>query len=165
MKLYELKNNILTLLEMLEDPECGVDEEAIKDTLDEMDGQFEAKADDIAKAIRQLKADAEALKIEEQRFRIRKQRCWKGVESLQKYLEESMRATGKTKFKTTEFSYGIQRNPASVVIDHPELVPEAYIVPQEVVVDKNAIKDLLKADDELAKTFAHLEYTEGLRIR
>lgn len=42
-----------------------------------------------------------------------------------------MQLTGKTKFKTELFSFGIQKNPPAVVIDNEEDIPKEYYIPQD----------------------------------
>jgi len=76
-----------------------------------------------------------------------------------------MIATGKTKFKTALFSFGIQKNPPSVKLDEGnlDLIPEEYLVPQDPKVDKKKILAELKEGKEF--TWATLSQTESLRIR
>ncbi len=77
-----------------------------------------------------------------------------------------MKSTGKIKFKTLLFSFGIQKNGGKqpIVIDDPEAVPDAYMVPQPPVVDKDAVRKTL--EDGVSITWAHLEPRgESLRIR
>ena len=70
MSMFELTSDYKRLLMMLEDAEDADDEtmqEVIKDTLDLLEGDIEAKADQIAYIIRELDGDEEILKKEEQR--------------------------------------------------------------------------------------------------
>ena len=73
-----------------------------------------------------------------------------------------MQLTGKTKFKTELFSFGIQKNPSAVVIDNEEDIPKEYYIPQDPKPDRIAIKRFLK-DNEVS--WAHLQQGESLRIR
>ena len=77
-----------------------------------------------------------------------------------------MKETGKTKFKTDLFSFGIQKNGGKVPmkIDDPEAVPEKYLIPQPPKVDMDAVRKEL--ENGVTLTFAHLEERgESLRIR
>ena len=78
-------------------------------------------------------------------------------------LKDSMEAIGKTKFKTELFSFGIQKNKASVVIDDWKLLPHDFLKVQDPVPDKTAIYECLRDGFEL--NGAHLEQTTSLRIR
>jgi hypothetical protein len=78
-----------------------------------------------------------------------------------------MEATGKTKFKTQLFSFNVQNNPASVVMDEQDVanIPERFLKHKDPEIDRKAIKDAIKAGDEDAMDIAHLEQTRGLRIK
>ena len=74
--------------------------------------------------------------------------------------------TGKEKFKTELFSFGIQSNPAAVIMDEQYLenIPEEYLIPQEPKLDKKKLAADLKAGVDL-EGIAHLEQSRSLRIR
>lgn len=77
-----------------------------------------------------------------------------------------MKATGKKKFKTDLFTFGIQKNPPSVIIPDVDAVPIDYMIPQPMKVDTAAVKEYLKTlkEDETCD-WASLEQGESLRIR
>lgn len=162
--LYELTSEYLDLLAMLEDPD--VDEDLINDTLEGIDGELEAKADGYARVMRQMDADAKAIKAEEERLANRRKSLENRKAALKSRLQQMMEITGKVKFKTELFSFGIQKNPAAVVMDEQyiENIPECYLIIQEPKIDKQKIKEDLKAGLDL-EGIAHLEQTESLRIR
>lgn len=157
--LYELKGQYLELLSMMEE---GADEETIKDTLEGIEGEIEVKADNYARIIRQLESDANGLKTEIERMTDRKRALENHVSYLKNNLQDAMILTGKEKFKTELFSFGIQNNVPSVVIDDPTSIPAEFLIPQEPKVDKKSIKEYLK-DNEA--NWCHLEQSRGLRIR
>ena len=159
--LYELTDDYLALLEMAEDPD--IDEQALKDTMEGIEGALEIKAEGYAKIIRMLEGDAAACDAESKRLRNKKQAIERNIDRMKKALQYSMVQTGKTKFKTALFSFGIQKNPASVVIDHAGKVPASYWIPQPPELDKKAIKAYIKENGDV--DWAHLEQTESLRIR
>ena len=164
MTLYELSNDYMTLLEMAEDPD--VDEQAFMDTLEGIEGALEDKADGYAKVIRNLEADAAACDAESKRLRNKKQTIENNIKRMKSALQFAMRMTGKTKFKTALFTFGIRKNPASVVIDAANVrdFPEQYIIESEPILDKWALKDALKAGEDLTG-LCHLEQSESLSIR
>ncbi|MBR1677297.1 MAG: siphovirus Gp157 family protein [Clostridia bacterium] len=161
--LYELTGDYLRLLELGEDPET--DPEVFKDTLEGLDGEIEIKAEGYAKVIKQLEADAKMLGDEAKRLTDRKKSAENNIAAMKKSLEEAMKATGKTKFKTELFSFGIQKNPPSVKVDeeHLELIPIEYLVPQDPKIDKKRILEELKGGATF--TWATMEQGESLRIR
>ena len=162
--LYELTDDYLTLLEMAEDPD--IDEQALKDTMEGIEGALEIKAEGYAKIIRMLEGDAAACDAESKRLRNKKQAIERNIDRMKKALQYAMEVTGKTKFKTALFSFGIQKNPASVVIDegYIENIPDRFLIPQDPQIDKKAIKEALKAGEDL-EGIAHLSETYSLRIR
>ena len=162
--LYELTNDYMNLLELAEDPD--IDEQAFMDTLEGIEGALEDKAEGYAKVIRTLEGDAAACDAESKRLRNKKQTIENNIKRMKTALQFAMQATGKTKFKTALFSFGIQKNPAAVVMDEAyiENIPERFLVPQDPQIDKKAIKEALKNGEDLSG-LAHLEQTESLRIR
>ena len=161
--LYELTADWLTLYNMIDNPEDW-DEDALIDTLEGIDGEIEIKAEGYAKVIKNLAAEAEALKAEEERLYKRRKVKENAIARMKANLQASMEATGKTKFKTELFSFSVQANAPAVVLDveEPSEVPEEY---RKVTVDfdKTAIKEALKKGEKFK--FAHLEQSSSLRIR
>lgn len=164
MTLYELTEDYMNLLELAEDPD--IDEQAFVDTLEGIEGALEYKAENYAKVIRTLEGYASACDAEQKRLRTKKQTIDNNIKRMKAALQCAMQITGKTKFKTSLFSFGIQKNPAAVVIDeeHLENIPDRFLIPQDPQIDKRAIKEALKAGEDL-EGLAHLEQTESLRIR
>lgn len=160
MTLYELTDQMLALYAMADDPD--IDPQAWADTLEGIEGALEDKADNYAKLMRQMQADADALKAEEERFYNRRKALENHIASMKDRLQTMMQATGKTKFKTQFFSFGIQRTAPAVVIDDPMAVPKTFLIPQQPKLDKAALRDWLKENE---CGFAHLESGESLRIR
>ena len=66
MRLYELAEQWDAVFNMMEDGET--DEQVILDTLQSIDGEIEDKADNYAKLIKNIHADTEILKAEEERL-------------------------------------------------------------------------------------------------
>ena len=152
--LYELTSDYTALLEMAED----ADEQALKDTLEGIEGAIEDKADGYAKVLLELGKDSAGLDAEIQRLQAKKTAIANAAN-----LQDAMIATGKTKFKTSLFSFGIQKNPPSVVIDDDQEVPIDYLIVADPKPDKKRMLAELKAGKELP--FARLKQTESLRIR
>lgn len=115
--LYELTDEYKAVEEMLYDPE--VDEQTVIDTLEAISGEIEDKADNYAKLIRELKADADKLAEEEQRMRARRQSLESRAERLKTTLQANLEFIGKTKFKTALFSFSVSPNGgAAAAYDH-----------------------------------------------
>ena len=162
--LYQLTADYLNLLEMAEDPD--IDGQAFMDTLDGIEGALEDKAEGYAKVIRTLEGDAAACDAEAKRLRNKKQTIENNIKRMKSALQMAMEATGKRKFKTPLFSFGIQKNPAAVIVDEQyiENIPERFLVRKDPEINRKAIKDAINAGEDLTG-LAHLESTESLRIR
>lgn len=160
--LYDLQGEYLDLLLLAEDPD--VDPQLIVDTMEALDGEIEEKADGYAMVMRDLEEQELALKNEIDRLALRKAAVYNNRQTMKKALEAAMRVTGKTKFKTTLFSFNIQRNPASVVVDVPwTKLPEDYLKYKDPEIDKTKLKKALQDGAEIEG--AHLVQTESLRIK
>ena len=160
--LYELAGDYLKLLEFAMD--TGEEEaQALADTLEAVGGQIEDKAENYAKIIYTLNSTADEIDAEIKRLQARKTAIRNNAERIKRNLENVMIATGKEKFKTALFSFGIQNNPAKLVIDDESRVPAAYLIAQPAKIDNAAIKELLKAGNDV--DYAHLEQSRSLRIR
>jgi len=159
--LYQLTEAYQELLSMALDPET--DPEALADTMEAIDGEIEVKADGYAKVMKELKAIADARKAEAKRLLDGAKSVEANIDRMKAALMTSMKLTGKTKFKTELFGYGIQKNPPALKIDMPDRVPEEFLIPQEPKVDSAAIKKELK--EGVVYDWCHLEQSESLRIR
>nr|DAY11299.1 MAG TPA: resistance protein [Caudoviricetes sp.] len=157
MNLYELSVAFQEVQNMDLDPEV------MQDTLDSIEDAIESKAENIAKLIRNLESDVAAYKEEEDRLKTKRQATENKVKWLKTYLEDNMKMTGKTKFKSGMFNFAIQKNPASVNITDEKAIPEEFLIQQPPKVDKNSLKEILKRGIEVPGV--ELKQTEGLRIR
>jgi Siphovirus Gp157 len=160
VKLYELTQNYLNLLELLENPD--IPKEMIKSALKEVEGNFEDKADNITKLIRSLEADIKGYKNEEDRLSTRRKTLENKVKSLKEYLQGSMKALGKEEVKAKLFTLKIQTNQPSLIIDDIDKLPKAYKKTVEESDNKKIKEDLL---NKVKIPGARLERTESLRIR
>ena len=169
--MFELTQEYKYLLEMLEEES---DDETVKavisDTLELLEGDIEAKADQIAYIIRELDADEEMLKKEEQRLRAKRESIVRNRQRLKENLMEAMRLTGKEKFKTKLNSFGIRKagGKIPIVLDTaPENLPDRF---QEIKIeaDMDAIRDYLlnKNNEGIDFPYAHIgQRSEFLCIR
>lgn len=164
MTLYELTEDYMNLLALAEDPD--IDEQTLADTMEGIEGALEDKAEGYAKVMRQLEADAAACDAESKRLKNKSKTIDNNIKRMKQALQFAMQATGKTKFKTPLFSFYIQKNPASVVMDEQyiENIPERFLVRKDPEINRKAIKDAITAGEDL-EGLAHLSETYSLRIR
>ena len=162
MTLYELTQEYMELLAMAE--EADLDEQKLKDTFEALSGEIEDKADGYAKVIAQLTAQKGMLKNEIDRLTSRASVLDRNIDRMKRSLEEAMQTTGKRKFKTDLFSFWIQKNTPSLILDvTDDAVPAKYHIPQPDKIDKEQIKKDMKAGKDI--DWAHFEQGESVRIR
>lgn len=159
--MYELTDNFMAVLEMASDPE--IPPEAIADTLEGIEGEIELKAQSYTIIIKELEGEAVKLKTEETRLLSKRKSLENNIKRIKDNLFNAMKITGKEKFKTDLFSFGIQKSPAKLVIDDSSLIPEKYYVEQAPKLDEQRLKSDLKSGIECE--YAHLEQGEHVRIR
>lgn len=160
--LYEITGDYLRLLEMLEEEE-SIDLQAFNDTLEGIEGEFEIKADGYARVLKELAAEAGKYDAEIQRMTARRDSLNNRSKMLKQHLYESMKATGKIKFKTDLFRFGIRKNgglqPLEILPDVE--IPDKYLHKEP---DNMKIREALKNGEELP--FAMLkERGEHLSIK
>ena len=158
--LYELTGQYLEVLEMAEDKN---DATVIIDTLEAIGGEIEDKADGYAKVLRELDGKVAMIDEEIARLQSMKKTINNNMKHIKGNLEKSMIVTGKRKFKTSLFSFGIQKNPASVTVLNADAIPAQFWKQQDPVLDKKGLLAYLKENGNT--DYAELTQSESLRIR
>ena len=140
MKLYEIDQAILNCIDL----ETG----EIIDTeqLDKLTMEREAKLENVACWIKELKAEAEALKAEKMAFAKRQQVAENKMESLKKYLVYALDGQA---FKTVRASVTFRKSQAVEIADIYKL-DENYLKYKEPEADKTAIKEAIKQGKTVA---------------
>lgn len=158
LTLYDLEDSYINVLELLEEDE-NTD---LQNVLGQISEQFELKAENIAKLIKELDGESKTLTEEIKRLQAKKNSKDNNIKRLKLYLEDAMKTTGKTKFKTDLFSFGVQRNRPSLDIQNEDNIPQDYMRITKAV-DK---RELLEAiQNGLEVDGVSIKQTESLRIR
>ena len=162
--IYEIASDYLRILQMMDDPD--LDTQTLADTFEAIDGEFEIKAENYAKVMKNLEGDVEALENEIRRLMSRKKTLENNIKNMKAALQNTMEFVGKTRFKTDLFSFGIQKTIPAVVMDEQyiENIPERFLKYSEPTINKTAIKEAINAG-ECLDGIAHLEQKKSLRIR
>ncbi len=157
--LYELTGQYMELMEMAEE----ADPDVLRDTLEGIEGEIEDKADNYAKVIRTLEGQVDTIDTEISRLQSKKKAVKNSIDSIKSNLERSMIQTGKKKFKTDLFSFGIQKNPPTVSVKDESKIPGYFWKQKAPELDRVALKNYLKENG--ATEYAELVQDESLRIR
>ena len=139
MNLYEIDNAIMNCVDM----ETGeiVDMEALEDLQMERDQKIE----NIGCWIKNLLADAKALKEEKDNLAARQKAAENKAASLKAYLSSYLNGE---KFKTAKVSISYRKSD-SVNIAEGAVIPEEYLKYSEPTPDKIGLKAALKAGEKI----------------
>lgn len=166
MKLYELTNDYLALMQAIENDELP--EEAIADTLEAITASIEDKADNIACALKNLEAECKAIKAEEDRLAERRKAKEKSHKRIKQYLSDTLQNAGLTKIETARNCITFRKS-ESVEVDEETFITWAqknrddlltYSAPS---VNKTEIKKALKDGIEIVG--AELRINQNIQIK
>lgn len=162
--IYELTDDYLRILELMEDPE--LDPQLLADTMEAVKGNYEDKIDGYAYVRQSIKDEIRTIEDAIKRLQEKKTARENNIKRLESVIYQSMKATGNKKINTAVHTVWIHKNPESVVMDVDDWksVPEEYLRQKDPEINKTAIKEALKAGADLSG-IAHLEQTEGVRFR
>ena len=159
MTLYELTGAMLDIYERMseqppEDPEERETwEQALNDTLGMIADDFADKAEGYGKVLKQLKADAEAVKTEKMRLARRQQTIENNIKRMKEALKMAMETAGTDQLEAGAFTIKLQKNgglqPLKITGEVPDNMTKVIVEP-----DTDRIREFLK-DNECE--WAHLE--------
>lgn len=165
MNLYEVTGNILALQDLLEVATDEEIEEALKDTLELTQGEYEYKLEAYCKVIKNLESDVEKFKAEAKRLTDKAKVIKNNVDRLKKTMYDSMKATKTDKVKGQIFTIAIQKNGGKlpIVLDVPvEDLPDQFVR----VVESPDLEAIAEALDNGECAVAHYgERGDSLRIK
>ena len=122
------------------------------------------KAENIAKWIKNLEAERDIFKKESDRLASKAKSFANKADSLKRYLQDSLEASGVDKVKGELFTVSVQNNPISLDIESIEHIPAEFKRTPEPVVNK---RELLKHIKDTGEVFEGVEVkqTRSIRIR
>lgn len=156
MKLYELTEMYQNLMDL------DMEDEDLHIALSNIDDEIEVKADNIAKLLRDFDKEINGIKDEEKRLYNRRKALENRQKDIKEYLQSSMIALNKRKFKTKLFSFNIQKNAPSLKIIDETKIPEDYFKIEKKLL-KSDVKEAVK--NGLLTGAVELVQSESLRIR
>lgn len=150
MKLYELAEQYRGIADQLAD--LDLPDDVVRDTLEAEGGDLTVKATNVAMLVRNLEATAEAIKAAEQQMAARRKAMERRAESVRAYLLGAMQHAGIEKIASPWFTLAPRRNPPSVDVFEPGLLPADCMrqpEPPPPAPDKKLIADRLKAGQDV----------------
>lgn len=139
--LYQVNEAIMTLSEALADGD--IDEATYLDTIENMGA--ENAIEDVVKSIRNLEAEAEAVKLERMHLDGKIKRAETQAEALRKVLVKYMQLTNASQLKAGIFKVSTGSTISlDLLDDNIEGYPDEYLIPQQPKLDKRKMLADLK---------------------
>lgn len=148
---------------------------ALEELLAQAEGDFRTKVERVALKVRELKATAAAVKVEQDRLAQMVRVAENAAKSLTEYLKRQMEAAGETKVEGTLVKVRVQNNPPSLRADLSQAQLEALyhsdteqhaalvrFIPSRLELDARAAIDLHKRGGTLP---AGLTVEQGTHVR
>ncbi len=119
--------------------------EALQHAIDEIQSEFEVKADNIVMLRRNIESDVTAIENEIERLAELKRIKTNSVSQISDYLRRNMEAAGLKSIKRPLFTITLALGKEKVIVDNEDAVPdELTAVKTSIAPDKNAIAAKLK---------------------
>lgn len=154
MKLYDIQKDLLELLTAIENGD--IPQEAIADTLESVEGDYNNKIDNIACYIKSLNAEADAIKAEAAILTERQKAKQNKADNLKQYIKFSMQTIGKSKVETARNKISLQATAASVhIADEAKFIEWAKANKDDLLdykdptIKKTAIKDYINLGNKI----------------
>lgn len=151
MKLYELTNDYIALMQAIDNDELP--EECIADTLEAITGEIEIKADNIACMLKNIEAEVKAIKDEEANLATRRKTKEKAYERLKEYLSATLQSLSIDKVETARNKITFRKSESVEIddtfIEWAQKNREDLLKYSAPTADKTEIKKLLKDGAEL----------------
>jgi hypothetical protein len=160
--LYELSAEYAGFLDAYDNASCEEEAAEILQSLVDIHGDIEEKAEAYARVIRNVSAEAQAFRDEAKRLTKKAVAGENLVERLKQDVLENMKVTGQKKIPTSIGAWSTQLNPMSCDVTDPDKVPERFHVKQPDKIDKAAMIREHKATGEI---FDGAKFTQELGIR
>lgn len=139
--MYEIADQYRTVLDI--EPESDEELTAQMSALDELEGEITTKADNIVRYMRNLSAEADALKAEEDRLYQKRKAVENKHERLKAYLATQLMMAGLRELKAGIFKLRFQpTTPAISIIDESAIPEKFWVIEREV--SKQSIKEAIK---------------------
>ena len=122
MKLYELTAQYRGLAELSDIPD-----DALRDTLEGLEGEIQIKAENLLMVVSNMNADATAIDTEIKRLQARKKAITNRQNSLRDYLKHNMQQSGISKIQCPLFSITLAKGRPMAVIEQEDLLPKKFI--------------------------------------
>ena len=144
-QLYALTGQLAELQALLDTDDESL-KEALQNAMNEIQGEFEIKAEGIVKLRRNIESDVDAIDTEVERLNELKRIKKNSLSAISDYLRRNMEAANLKTIKRPLFTITLALAPERAIIDNLDEIPdELVVVSSSVDPDKKAILARLKA--------------------
>lgn len=167
LHLWQLSAQYSSLMQLMESEELAP--EQIKDTIEAIEGELEAKLINCGYVVLNLESAAIAIKNAAAKQMVRAERLAKRADSLRAYMLFHAQCVNMKPIEHTDFVLRLVNNTPSVVIDDPRQIPASFMrtpepePPPQDVPDKQAIAKALKQGIEVPG--AHLYRGQRIELQ
>ena len=161
MKLFEISERYKNLFELLENPE--IEPEMVQSALNEVQGEFNDKAQNIVYIIKNMLSDKEKLDNMQQQLGIKSESLDGKIKHLKDYLKAEMLVTNQQKIKTDIFTISLRKSTAVNILDESAIIDRFIDCKVIRTLSKSAIKEALKAGETVVG--AELKENQNLNIK
>lgn len=161
--LYDLGDAFNGVMDMALDE--TMDLKVLEECLQTIEADIAVKCERGIGLIRNLDTLREGMEKESKRLSEQARILKNRIESIKVWYQRNLDAMGKSKVTTILGTMAVQNNPPSLKITDEDDIPLCYLdlIPARYEVNKDAVKNALKAGEEVPG--AHLEQGRSLRIR
>lgn len=163
MRLYELTEGYRRVQEMVENL---ADDELIDqglELLDELTDGIEQKCLNIGRLVKNLQADADAIRSEEKRLAARRRALENQVDGLKEYAQRALELAQIDKCRDEVLTVALQKSPPSLKVLDQARIPAMYFTQPDPVLDRKGLLSDIKAGTEIDG--AEIHSGRHLRIR
>lgn len=167
MNLYDIKESIDKFIEQGFDNTCidgetgEILQERVEERLNALEYTFDVKVENTGLYIKNLLAEASAIKEEVKTLQERAKQKERKAESLKNYLTNAMQFSGKDKFETNKLVLSFRKSESVEILNINELEERFIRVKYEA--DKTKIKKALKNEEDVKG--AALQENVNLQIK
>lgn len=148
MRMNDYSEMFLKLGEMVESGEVELEE--IQDTLESLEVSASDKAENVAKMIDNLQAQAKMFKDEAKRINDKAKTLQNNADYLTNNLEIFLQSTGNEKMQAGLYNLGYDKLPDIVQINNEDSVPKAFKKYETVIkIDKRSLIKVLKDGEKV----------------
>ena len=150
MKLYEITGAMVDTLDIfLESERDEMDQEFYQESMEILKDELGSKSSNIIKYLRNLEAEAIAIKDEIDRLTKAKKSRESKTKSLKEYLVNTMIFLDKSKIETDLGSYGLRKSHPLEILDISKIPEEFIRRKEEISVDKRAVTNYIKLGHDI----------------